>query len=150
MKVTISCARLFLLPLLGFSGASMAAEEVKRFGGAIPELSLSMMTQFGVGLALVVSLIFALAWVSKKIRGRMNSDLGSLKIVAGLALGARERLLLVQVYDQQLLIGIAPGQVSMLHVLQKGPGSNMGKNTFDDPPPPLSDFLAKVNRQIRG
>jgi flagellar protein FliO/FliZ len=41
-----------------------------------------------------------------------------MRVIAGLPLGARERAVLVQVGNQQILLGVAPGRVQMLHVLE--------------------------------
>jgi flagellar biogenesis protein FliO len=42
----------------------------------------------------------------------------NLELLGQLSLGARERALLVRVGDRQLLIGVAPGHVCTLHVLE--------------------------------
>ena len=42
---------------------------------------------------------------------------GTLRILGGLSLGTREKLVLVKVGETQLLLGVAPGQVRKLHVL---------------------------------
>jgi flagellar biogenesis protein FliO len=42
---------------------------------------------------------------------------GSIEIVADISLGQKERAVLVQVGEQQILLGVAPGRVNTLHVL---------------------------------
>jgi flagellar protein FliO/FliZ len=42
---------------------------------------------------------------------------GKLRIVDGLALGPRDRLVLVQVGNDQVLLGVTPGNIQALHVL---------------------------------
>ena len=44
---------------------------------------------------------------------------GGLRILGGLSMGARERVVLLQVGDTQLLVGVAPGRVQTLHVLEQ-------------------------------
>lgn len=155
--------RINILIVLALPSVAFAAEGSRHFGVAAPELSMAMITQFGLGLALIVFLIYLLAWVSKKIQGTMKSDHESLKIVGGLAVGSKERLVLVQVHDEQILIGTAPGHISILHVIdhKKIPSSRSaesGKAAVIDsssaknsivPSPLLSDFLAKLNRQTK-
>ncbi|MCK4710577.1 MAG: flagellar biosynthetic protein FliO [Gammaproteobacteria bacterium] len=59
----------------------------------------------------------ALSWLTKKInRFRFITD-DSLKIIGGLSMGSRERVVLMQVGDNQLLIGVTPGRINTLHVL---------------------------------
>ena len=45
---------------------------------------------------------------------------GVMKIVGGVALGPRERIVLVEVGETWLVIGIVPGQIRTLHQLPKG------------------------------
>ncbi len=119
-------ALLLLLIPVGASAEDLAVSEV-------PGFSYSMVAQMGAGLAFIVALIYLLAWVSKKLQGSVKSNVDSLKIVGGLALGTRERLVLVQVYDTQVLIGVAPGQVSLLHECHGGPLTDQsGQNTDPD------------------
>jgi flagellar protein FliO/FliZ len=42
-----------------------------------------------------------------------------IKIVATQALGPRDRLVLVQVGGEQLLLGLTPGRIAPLHVLKE-------------------------------
>lgn len=77
------------------------------------------MLQFFAGLGLVLLCIVVLAWIMKRAGGLQSSARGALKIVDGIALSARERVVLVQVGDQQVLLGVAPGRVNRVHVLDE-------------------------------
>jgi flagellar protein FliO/FliZ len=64
-----------------------------------------------------------------------------LRVVGGLALGTKERILLVEVGETQLLVGVTPGRLSTLHVLDKPvflPGRPSGK------PPSFAERLSKA------
>jgi len=71
------------------------------------------------GLALVLALIFAATWLIRRISpsGRPNA---LLRVVASLTIGQRERVVLIEVGDQWLLLGVAPGAVRALQTLPKG------------------------------
>jgi len=43
-----------------------------------------------------------------------------MKVVGGVALGPRERIVLLEVGDEWLVIGIVPGQIRTLHRMAKG------------------------------
>lgn len=43
-----------------------------------------------------------------------------MKVVGGVALGPRERIVLLEIGDEWLVIGIVPGQIRTLHRLAKG------------------------------
>jgi flagellar protein FliO/FliZ len=71
----------------------------------------------GFGLFLVLGLILATAWLARRIGRFQGTSGGALRIVGGLSMGARERVVLIQVGDTQLLLGVAPGRIQTLHVL---------------------------------
>ena len=68
---------------------------------------------------IVLVCVIALAWLMRRIGNIQSSANGALQVVGGLALGTREKLMLVQVGDTQLLVGVAPGRVEALHVLKE-------------------------------
>ncbi|RZO84174.1 MAG: flagellar biosynthetic protein FliO [Oceanococcus sp.] len=72
-------------------------------------------------LIAVVLLIFACAWLAKRmpIGGMARSD--ALKIEASVAVGTRERVVMLRAADTYLVLGVAPGQVRTLHVLDAPP-----------------------------
>ena len=69
-----------------------------------------------LGLGLILLLIFALAWLARRMGqgGMLNNS--HIKVVAAMPLGTRERLLVVDVAGQQLLLGITATQINTLHV----------------------------------
>jgi flagellar protein FliO/FliZ len=77
------------------------------------------MMQGLVGLAVVVAMIFAAAWLMKKIGPRARSG-GVVQIVGGASVGPREKVVVVRFAGQTLLLGVAPGQVSLLHTAEPG------------------------------
>ncbi len=75
--------------------------------------------QMFFGLLLVLGVIFGMAWFIRRMGSFQQVSHGALRILGGLSLGQRERVVLVQVGDKQLLIGLAPGQIRTLHVLDQ-------------------------------
>jgi flagellar protein FliO/FliZ len=74
-----------------------------------------------LGLAVVLALIFAAGWVMRRIAPtRPGAGHGPLRIVGAQALGARERVVLVEVGEQWLVLGVAPGNVRGLATLPRG------------------------------
>lgn len=71
-----------------------------------------------LGLILVIVIIVAVAWLLRRVSQLHAGAQSALKVVASLSLGARERVVLMQVGDRQLLLGIAPGNIHTLHVLE--------------------------------
>ncbi len=69
-----------------------------------------------MGLMLILALIMALAWVARRINGGGLMRQGPMQVVAAMPLGTRERLMVVEVGGEQLLIGVTATQINCLHV----------------------------------
>jgi len=72
-----------------------------------------------LALALVLAAIFAFAWLARRVRGFGNRSGNALDVIAEMPLGPKERAVLLKVGTEQVLIGVAPGRVSALHVLRE-------------------------------
>jgi len=68
------------------------------------------------GLILVLLLIFALAYLLRRFNLVPTAN-GVLKTIAVTSLGQKERLVLVQVGEQQYLLGVSSQQVSLIDKL---------------------------------
>lgn len=77
------------------------------------------LTQLLFGLLLVVGLIFALAWLMRRVQGGMPGNAQVIELVGSRAIGPRDRLVLVQVGNEQILLGVTPGRITPLHVLKE-------------------------------
>lgn len=71
------------------------------------------------GLGLVLAAIFASAWFIRRFGNITPRGGVAMRIVGGLAVGPKEKVMLVQVGEVQLLVGVAPGRVQTLHVLDR-------------------------------
>lgn len=75
--------------------------------------------QWLLSCALVIGFILVLGWLLRKSRLVQPMTQGPMKILSSLPLGTRERLLVVKVGEQQILLGTTPGQISFLCQLEK-------------------------------
>ncbi|MEO6928750.1 MAG: flagellar biosynthetic protein FliO [Casimicrobiaceae bacterium] len=73
-----------------------------------------------VGLGIVLALIWGAAWVMRRLNVGTQAAGSAIRVLASQALGQRERIVLVEVADQWLVLGVAPGHVSALSTLPKG------------------------------
>lgn len=85
---------------------------------AAPSSNLSTMASMVGGLILVLLVIFALAFVVKRFN-LVPSTHSKLKTLAVTPLGQREKLVLVEVGEQQYLLGVTPHQVSLIDKLEQ-------------------------------
>ena len=70
--------------------------------------------QWLVSCFLVIGLILALAWLLKKSRLVPALAQNQLRVISVLPLGNREKLLVVKVGEQQVLLGMTPANINLL------------------------------------
>ena len=96
------------------SAATVAAAPVVNSGVA------GQLTQLVFGLLLVLGLIFFLAWLLRRVQQAGPAGKGQvIELIGSRALGPRDRLMLVQVGNEQILLGLSPGTITALHVLKE-------------------------------
>ena len=79
------------------------------------------MLQVLLGLGLVLAAVAGSAWLLRRFSPGQIGAGGAVKIIGGVALGPKERLVLVEIGGTWLVLGVAPGQVNTLHTLAKPP-----------------------------
>jgi flagellar protein FliO/FliZ len=130
-------------------GAMQVAAEpaARRTLSAAPDpISMTSLWQLTLGMLLVLALIAAIAWLLKRTGRFQMSAGGGLRILGGLSMGARERVVLLQVGETQLLVGVAPGRVQTLHVLEQPlPGGASAARNASGFADQLGRFLKKEN-----
>lgn len=106
------------LPLLFACQAALADSAA---AAELPGVSTGALLQSLLGLAAVVGLLLLAVFFLRRMNGGQGFGArGPLRIVGGLSIGARERIVVVEVGDTWLLVGTAPGQISTLHTMPKG------------------------------
>lgn len=91
-------------------------------GGPAANIGSSLPTSPGLfgavfALLLVAGLILGLGWLLKRLPGSGFRPAAGLKLVASLALGPKERVVVIEVNGRQLLLGVSVGGISALHTL---------------------------------
>lgn len=66
----------------------------------------------------IVVLIFSI-FLIKKIMHFSRFKNGKIKLIAGLSLGVKERVMLLELKDTQILVGVCPGRINKIHVFEK-------------------------------
>ncbi len=107
----------WILSLLICLPLSVPAQQQSGEIAAIEPLSSPYLAKLTLGLLLVVLIILGLAWLVKRFNLSQHSQNGLIRIIAGLPLGTRDRIVLLQVGDEQILLGLSPGRIRKLHTL---------------------------------
>ena len=79
-------------------------------------VSAAPLLQVSGALIAIIALILAAAWLVKRL-GFARTGVNGLKISASASLGARERVVVVDVEDARLVLGVTAGQINLLHKL---------------------------------
>jgi len=117
--ITHSLKLPMLTILFLWNNISMAAEQVAAKTLTTPPISTSALFETLLGLLLVLSLIAFLAWLLRRTGRFQMTTNGEMKIITSLALGPRERAVLLQVGEQQILVGVTSQSMQTLHVLEE-------------------------------
>ncbi|MDH3638090.1 MAG: flagellar biosynthetic protein FliO [Gammaproteobacteria bacterium] len=100
--------------------------------------------QISTVLALIIVLIFGATWLLKRI-GRFNRSAdGLLSVVSVLPLGSRERIVLLQAGPRQLLLGVAPGRVSTLHIFDEAVEPGIGDRSGEPRPRSFASLVSRL------
>lgn len=78
-----------------------------------------MILQAVFGLAVVLGLMAGAAWLLKRFNPIRTGHAGHIRIVGGVSVGSRERVIVVEVADQWIVVGVAPGNVNALATMPR-------------------------------
>jgi flagellar protein FliO/FliZ len=132
---------LFIPTLLLATPVYAANAEIARppFAPVPSSVSSGSIVQIIFSLLLVIAAIMLVAWLLKRVNAGQLGSGNMLKILGSVAIGQRERIVLVEVKDTWLVVGVGPGQIRTLHTLNKqeiqepeipGPGTFASESKF--------------------
>lgn len=104
-----------------FIGGSVTAAEQQTTTelSGMPLSDPGYLLQVFVSLVVVVAAIFLLSLLLKKFDIASPRTEGPIRVLHSVSIGGKEQLLLVEVGEEQILVGRSPGQVSAIHMLEQ-------------------------------
>ena len=105
--------------LLLSSYSSMAWSAANTQPSPVAATSLMSLLQVLFGLGLVLAAIAGTAWLLRKLSPGQVAASGALRVVGGVAVGPKERIVLVDIGETRLVLGVAPGHISTLHEMPR-------------------------------
>jgi flagellar protein FliO/FliZ len=84
--------------------------------------SAANLLQTILALVFVLALLAGLAWFMKRYGPRAVGGSAHLRVVGALSLGGRERIMVVEVGDQWIVVGASPGRINALATMPKQEG----------------------------
>ena len=115
----------------------LAAETPASSGIGMGELAT-----LGLGLTFVLLVILGSAWAIKRMGVVPSANKGVIRILSVTPVGSRERIALVEVGGQQLLLGVTANQVTLLHSFAE-PISTEQSNQIN------SEFAQKLHQFVK-
>ena len=114
----------------GIAAASMAAASLFATASAYAQNAVapapapsviggSQIFSLFAGTVFVLAVIAGIAWLLKRIAPRGYGASGVLRVVAGTAVGQRERVVIVEVGTSWLVVGVTPGSVNLLQQMPR-------------------------------
>lgn len=122
--MTSRITHVFVALFAGLMSLSAVAAEDIAATGLVPAVSAAAdpvsdpfsteaVLQLVLVLLFIVALILALAWFARRTMGAAQGG-QHMRVITGLPLGAREKIVLVEVGKEQMLLGVAPGRVNLI------------------------------------
>lgn len=105
-------------------------------------VSSGSIVQIIFSLLLVLAAIVLVAWLLKRMNAAQLGSGKLLNILGSVAIGQRERIVLVEVKDTWLVVGVGPGQIRTLHTLKKQEFQNTEDSALN--PQPAENKFAKL------
>ena len=98
-----------------------------------------------MSLVAIIALIFVAGWLSRRLQARTTPGGRRLRCVETMAVGARDRLMLIDADGKRLLIGMGQGGMRTLHVYEGvAPAPDAAPQL---PIAPFGDVLARWKRK---
>ncbi len=86
---------------------------------AVPVVGGGELLNMGLSILIVIAAILLLGWFYSKSRSLNSSGDDIINVVATRSLGPKERLMVIEVADLQVLLGMTTAGIRTLHVFDK-------------------------------
>ncbi len=123
-----------LLPTLAVAAESAPVPDA---AGALVRVVLS--------LVVVVAFILAAGWIARRLQTAGHGRGKRMRCVETLTIGVKERVALIEIGGVNLVIGIAPGCVRTLHVLD-APLPDLPTSASAEPPRGFAQLLSSLGQ----
>ena len=91
----------------------LALPSIASAESVVPDAGASFL-QMLLGLGSVLAMLVGSLWLLKRLTQPRGITPGFMRVVAGTAVGQRERVVVLEIGSTWLVLGVAPGEVSML------------------------------------
>ena len=96
-----------------------------------------------ISLVIVLGIILAIGWLLKRSKMPLSHNTISMKTIAALSIGPRERLLVVEIADQWHVIGVTSHSINSIAQLPKQTLDNTGSSAYGQ------NFLSSLQARLK-
>lgn len=136
-----------MMPVTDIHPLSQSTIQAPQAPGVGSGAGMDGLGQLTLAMVVVIAMIFACFWVVRRLNNGTGLAKKHMKVVSSSMVGAKERVVIVEVKDTWLVLGVGNGNVNKLHELPKPedelPGTTSPTATFGAK---LSELISK-NRQ---
>lgn len=120
-RVTVNLLKIATASVTGLQSFALHATPVdgERAVPKIPAVGGAEILNLGLSMLIIIGAIIVVGWLYSRMKFVGNGASSVINVVASRPLGPKERLLLIEVAEQQLLVGITASQVQTLHVFDQ-------------------------------
>lgn len=127
------------IALLALAAGSCAAADA----APVPGVSGASFVQGLFGLIFVIGLLLGAAWLMRRLgAGGVLGSTRGMKVISGLAVGPRERILLLEVGETWIVVGVSAGRMRKLHSMPRGELPEAAEGELQAP---LAGFLKQLS-----
>ena len=128
-----------LCPIQAFAGNDASGPRIA--GAASGPVEVTAVFQVLAALIFIIILITALAWAYKRYGYVAAANGSSMKVVGAISLGGKEKAVLLQVGEDQVLLGVSPGYVRKIHDIKEPVKVREDNGT--------GSFVSKLNMELQ-
>ncbi len=110
---------------------------------AAPAGGAGAVVQMLGALGLVLAALFGLLWLLRRVSGGRLAGAAPIRTVGGIALGSRERVVVLEIGEHWLVVGVAPGSVTGIATLPRGEFTNVDESA-NPATPDFGSLLARL------
>lgn len=97
----------------------MAQPDADGAGSAVSPVSIPSLLSVVTSLLFVIGAIVLVGWLYSRMRGINVRASKAISILAAQPLGTKEKIVIVQIGDKQIAVGMTPNCLQTLHVFDK-------------------------------
>ncbi len=133
----------------GWTGLPLLATSLPAFAGEPSIWGAGFQTLLGLGI--VLALIVGTSVFLKRLNpGRLGRN-GLLKPITTVAVGPRERIIVVELGDTWMVVGVTANQITPLHIMAKGTfpesAEPIAPSQNSSGPTPFSRLLSRIQER---